>query len=221
MLKRAISYYYFFICLSLLCIGSTQADEGALATKEMLSYTCAGCHGPNGASVGPATPIIGGQPENYLISVLLGYKYYGKQEELDKLMEKPEFEDFEMFPRYGIIMSRLMAGYSVDEIKLIAKYFASQEWRPVKQTTDSAMVGSGKKLHESACEKCHEDGGASDIDDISIIAGQWTPYLQHVMDDYHQGRSGMPKKMKQKMKSVYEKYGDPGMQKLVQFYTAR
>ena len=217
MLKRAMKYYLLLNVGLLFAVG-VQAENTMSANKTMLSYTCAGCHGPNGVSVGSSIPSIGGQTKIYLISVLLGYKYHDAPDKLEEIAEQKKYEDFEFFPRYSIIMSRLMAGYTLEEIELIAEYFSAQKWQPATQTADSALARSGDKLHDSACEKCHEDGGTSTADDASILAGQWMPYLQHSLSDYHEGRNKMPKKMKKKLKEVHAKYGVSGFEKLVHFY---
>jgi sulfide dehydrogenase cytochrome subunit len=47
---------------------------GADAT--MLANTCAGCHGPDGASGGPATPTIAGLSTEYFVEVMNGYPHF-------------------------------------------------------------------------------------------------------------------------------------------------
>ena len=49
---------------SILLLGGLAAGSAALAadlpSPAMLGNTCAGCHGTNGSSMGPATPSIAG-----------------------------------------------------------------------------------------------------------------------------------------------------------------
>jgi len=47
------------------------ADAGPSA--QMLSDTCAGCHGTDGNSGGPATPTIAGISEEYFVEIMQGY----------------------------------------------------------------------------------------------------------------------------------------------------
>ena len=44
------------------------------ASARMLSETCAGCHGTDGASVGPASPTIGGMNGEYFVELMKGFK---------------------------------------------------------------------------------------------------------------------------------------------------
>jgi sulfide dehydrogenase cytochrome subunit len=69
------------------------------ASAAMLSNTCAGCHGTNGASGGPATPTIAGLEEEYFVDVM---------------------NQFKSGERYSTIMGHIAKGYTDDEIKKMA-----------------------------------------------------------------------------------------------------
>ncbi|MGU9977998.1 MAG: c-type cytochrome [Candidatus Oxydemutatoraceae bacterium WSBS_2016_MAG_OTU14] len=203
------------------------AEEATMASQEMLSQTCVGCHGAKGHSHGPASPSIGGQDKAYLVAVLLGYKYNNNPSELNKALKDPmfkseEYEDMEVFPRYGTIMPRLMKGYTVKEIISMAKYFSDTDWENADQAAQSkpmkARAATGKKLHKKFCEKCHEDGGTMGDDGSGILAGQWAPYLRFTLNDYMKGHSKMPKKMKSKMEKMLEEYGEASAEEIINFY---
>ncbi len=203
------------------------AEEAPIASKEMLSQTCVGCHGAKGHSYGPATPSIGGQDKAYLIAVLLGYKYNDNPSELNKVLEGPmfkseEYQDMEVFPRYGTTMPRLMKGYTVEEIISMAEYYSDTEWKNANQAIRSRSMKTkavaGKKLHKKFCEKCHEDGGATGDDGSGILAGQWAPYLRFTLSDYMKGHSKMPKKMKSKMEKMLEEHGKASAEEIINFY---
>jgi len=49
---------------------SLAADGEGIRSPTMLAYTCAGCHGTNGASAGEVMPSIAGLDKGYLVSVL-------------------------------------------------------------------------------------------------------------------------------------------------------
>jgi len=184
-----------------LSIGA-QADEPKTmsgASAEMLSNTCAGCHGANGASNGPATPSIGGLSKEYFIEVMEGFK----------TAETP-----------STIMTRIAKGYSSEEIKAMAGYFAAKKFTKAKQKFDAAQVKKGKKLHDKYCEKCHAENGQLSEDDSGILAGQWTPYLSATMADYVDGKREMTKKMKKKVNKLMEKEGDAGLTALNHFYAS-
>ena len=71
----------------------------------MLSITCAGCHGPDGKSTG-TIPSIGGKSAEYIEKAMI------------------EFRDDK---RPSTVMMRHAKGYSDEEIKLIAEYFAGKK----------------------------------------------------------------------------------------------
>ena len=69
----------------------------------MLANTCAGCHGPNGTSLGPTTPSIAGISKEYFIQTM---------------------NDFKSGDRPSTIMMRISKGYSDEDIALMADYFS-------------------------------------------------------------------------------------------------
>ncbi|RLA06504.1 MAG: cytochrome c4 [Gammaproteobacteria bacterium] len=169
------------------------------ASGAMLGNTCAGCHGTNGNSLGPATPSIAGISKDYFVDTMQAYK-------------KGE--------RPATIMTRIAKGYSDGDIKQMATFFAGIKFKSGAQKADLAAAKRGKKIHKKYCEKCHENGGTSSEDDAGILAGQWKPYLQYTMADFQAGRE-MPKKMKKKMKALHKKKGDKGLNDLFEFYASR
>jgi sulfide dehydrogenase cytochrome subunit len=84
----------------------------------------------------------------------------------------------------------------------MADQFATAQFMRHGQGTDQGLVDKGAKLHEDNCEKCHEDGGRTSVDDVGILAGQWMPYLSNTLADFKDGTRKMPKKMASKMKDL-------------------
>ncbi len=182
---------------------SAMADGPELmggASAEMLSNTCAGCHGTNGASNGPATPTIAGLSNEYFVEVMMGFK----------TAETP-----------STIMTRIAKGYTEDEIKAMAGYFAKKPFVKAKQPFDEATVRAGGKLHDKYCEKCHANAGQLPEDDSGILAGQWSPYLSATMADYVSGKREMTKKMRKKVTKMLDKEGEAGMKTLLNFYASQ
>lgn len=209
--------------MTIAAVSTAQADtHSQMASQAMLSQTCAGCHGANGYSTGPASPSIGGQTKNYLVAALLGYKFYEDHDGLDAALEQlekqEEFDDLEAHPRYGTIMVKLMQGYTVEEIIQIADYYAKPRWKNNTQSADPDMARNGRKYHRKYCEKCHEDNGTSDEDDVGVLAGQWLPYLQYTLKDYAAGRNKMPKKMKSKLEDMIEAHSKVSLDAVSHFY---
>lgn len=188
---------------SLLAGGIVLGGHASAATPSasMLARTCFGCHGPNGVSNGPATPTLAGASEEYFEEVM---------------------EAYQSGDRRSTIMDRIAKGYTKEEIKLLAGYFAKQKFVPAKgQKFDPKKAKKGAKLHDKYCEKCHAEGGSSPEDDSGILAGQWKPYLKYTLDDILAGKSQMPKKMMKKLKKLHKKKGDAGIDALLNYYASK
>ena len=185
------------ITLGLLFSSSAMA-EGPSAL--MLANTCAGCHGTNGSSHGPATPTIAGLSTVYFVDAMKEYKEG---------------------TRPSTIMTRIAKGYSEEEFKLMADYFAKQKFVRRNQAYNESGANSGASLHKSYCAKCHEDNGRASEDDTGVLAGQWKPYLTYTMKDFVDGTRSMDKKMKSKLTKLHEKYGDKGIDQLIDFYASQ
>jgi len=170
------------------------------ASDSMLANTCAGCHGTNGASLGPASPTIAGISEEYFVEVMTGFASGAVP---------------------STIMGRIAQGYSEDEIKQMAKFYAGKPFvAAAGQKADAAGAKTGAKLHDKYCEKCHAEGGTSAEDDSGILQGQWRPYLEWTLADYIDGKREPTKKMKKKLEELSEDHGDAGWAALMDFYAS-
>lgn len=167
------------------------------ASGAMLANTCAGCHGANGVSNGPATPSIAGLEEEYFVDVMNAYK---------------------SGDRWSTIMGRIAKGYSDEDIAAIAKHYSQIPFTPVLSQTAANQAGA--KLHEEYCEECHENG-ATNPEDI-VLAGQLTPYINWTMWDYANGVNKFTeKKMAKAFKKMRAAHGDKSITDLVGFYGSR
>lgn len=231
---RVIRYCIFCSAVLLITTAAWAADEPqagkCCASAEMLVGTCVGCHGPEGNSVGPATPSIAGMSHNYFIGAMLAYKYDNDPDRIQTVIDKDpalvggtgiRLDDVEKFERPSTIMGRLAKGYTLDEIKVMAKYFAEQKYVAHPQEVDAAKAESGAKLHDRYCEKCHAEAGSSAEDDAGILAGQWIPYLRYAMDDYLVGAREMPKKMAKNLKDMRNRKGSGSIDDLIHFYASQ
>jgi sulfide dehydrogenase cytochrome subunit len=194
------------LAVGLACFATGALAEG-MASPAMLSGTCAGCHGSGGNSDGPAIPGIAGMTKNYFIAAMLAYKYGDDEAAIEKVVaDNPSVLDadvFEALPRGGgTIMARIARGFEDAEIFAMADVFAQAQFVRHPQAADAKLVDRGAGLHEKNCEKCHEDGGRTSIDDVGILAGQWMPYLSDTLSDFKDGVRKMPKKMAAKMKDL-------------------
>ncbi len=86
-----------------LCASLAQAQDANLARN--LAATCANCHGTNGRALGDTVKPLAGVSADKIVAAINDYKS-GAQP--------------------ATIMHQIAKGYSDDQIKLIASYFAAQ-----------------------------------------------------------------------------------------------
>ena len=177
-----------------LLLGAGHAT--AAPTASMLADTCAGCHGTDGTSVGPATPNLAGMSVTYFVDIM---------------------KAFRTGDRPSTVMQRIAKGYSDEEITLMAGVFANQPIAKTSQQTDAAKVSAGAKLYMNNCGTCHDENGSLPGDDAGILAGQWLPYLQYAMEDFKSGGREMPKKMKSKVDAL----SDADLDALLHFFASQ
>lgn len=197
MLIASIAY-----CFSMQALAADDKKPELLtgASTEMIVENCAGCHGLEGNSNGPAIPTIAGMSAAYIEDVM---KTYASGE------------------RHGTIMNRIAKGYNDDEFKQMGEYFSKQKFIAAKMTPEEGHKdesAKGAKLHKKYCEKCHSDDGSNPEDDSGILKGQWTPYLEARLHDAKEGKSEMPKKMTKKLKKLHKKAGEKGLHAIMDFY---
>lgn len=176
----------------------TTPKQKAEPTGEALAYTCAGCHGTDGSSVGPSSPSIAAMDRDVFIDAMIDYK-----------------ADL----RNSTIMNRIAKGYSDKQIEAMADFFAKQELRILPQETDEELVALGKRLHDSYCEKCHENSGQAG--DAGTLAGQWTPYLDFAMEDFLQGDRRWPWRMRMKVEAALKDGGEDALPALINYYASQ
>lgn len=170
-------------------------------TGKMLADTCAGCHGTNGNSVGPASPNISAMDPYVFADMMLAFA----EDEI-----------------YSTIMGRIARGYTEEEIERMAEFFHEQDYLPADQPYDASLVQAGAELHEKYCAECHiEDGKpVKDEDDYYILAGQWTPYLRFAMEDFIAERREMPRNMADEVNDMFDAHGKESLESLYAFYAA-
>lgn len=181
----------------ILVLMSSAASSTPPSQANMLANTCAGCHGPDGNSLGQATPNISGLSEQFIMDAM---------------------EAFKDDERHPTIMNRIAKGYTEQQIEIMAKYFSELPMQWPKQSTKADLVKKGKKLHIQYCVKCHEDNGRSSEGDAGILANQKMPYLKFILDDVLNGKHEVSIKMIDKLKSLHNASGEQGLQQIIQFY---
>ena len=181
--------------LFLALVVAAPTVQAAGPSAQALAFTCAGCHGTDGSSVGPSSPSIAGMDPEVFVDAMLDYKN-------DR--------------RSSTIMKRIALGYTDEQIRDMGFFFYRQPLRNRPQQTDPELVALGRQLHETHCEKCHEEGGRPG--DAGTLAGQWMPYLEHAMADYLNDERPWPSKMRRKVKAAVKAEGDRAIPALIQYY---
>jgi cytochrome subunit of sulfide dehydrogenase len=178
----------------LLALGTAQAE--GVRSASMLANTCAGCHGTNGASAGLFMPTIGGLDKGYIYTVL---------------------GDYQTGLRPSTIMGRITKGYSDQELRVIASWFAQQPWSPNDAIADGKLVAAGGDLHQTQCETCHKDGGREQSEERPRLAGQWPGYIQYALEQCREiGARCEPRKMGERVM----KLSDEQIRALAHYYAS-
>ena len=199
-MKKVKALQAALVACGLALTGAAMADGHGGPSAEALAYTCAGCHGTNGQSNGPASPSLAGMSQSVMVETMQGFKSGD-------------------IP--STIMGRIAKGYTDEQFEKMGTFFASQKFTSAKQSSDAALAKKGAKLHDKYCEKCHSDGGsvtAAVEDEVGVLSGQWKPYLHYSLNDFVSGARPMPKKMKKKLDTMHKKEGDAGIKALLEFY---
>jgi cytochrome c553 len=122
---------------------------------EGLARTCNNCHGTGGVSVGHSMPSIAGLSEVYLKNIMMEWKSGA---------------------RASANMTRLIKGYTDEEIAGLAAYYSKLPWTPAMQTATADVLKKGKDATER-CETCHGATGGQPAE-VPMLAGQWAKYLE-------------------------------------------
>lgn len=169
----------------------------AQASPEMMADTCAGCHGTDGSSNGPATPTIASLSADYFIISMKDYKA-GK--------------------RQSTVMGRIAKAYSDDDIAAMAKHFQTKPFHRPGQKVDAAKAKEGKVLAKKYCESCHEDEGKVG-EGVGVLAGQMLPYLQYSIADFLDGKREPEKRQKVKFDALMkDKGGREAFEPILHYY---
>lgn len=191
--NKTLSVFVRYLLVAML--AALPALAPASPSGQAMAFTCAGCHGTDGSSVGPSMPAIAGMDPEVFVDAMRAYRN-------DE--------------RNASIMNRIAKAYSDEQFKAMGWFFASQRLRLFPQPFDKALASRGKALHDKHCEKCHENGGRPG--DAGTLAGQWMPYLRYTMDDFINGKRAYPRKMKRKVDAAIEEAGQDAMPALIHYY---
>ena len=166
------------------------AGREALAQDKppaQVSQVCAACHGPDGNSVAPANPKIGGQFADYLEKQLRDF--------MPQKGQKPR--------RESAVMNGMVANLSDTDVQVLASYYGSQTLKPAA-ASDKSLAGQGQKLWRGgdaargvpACAGCHGPSGAGIPGQYPRLGGQYAEYVAAQLQAFRSGaRSNDPNGM--------------------------
>jgi sulfide dehydrogenase cytochrome subunit len=196
MLSQLLRYILFSITWLVFSLPVMAVDINTL----MLVNTCVGCHGPNGSSLGPATPSIAGMSKRAFIQAM----QEGKRNE-----------------RPTTIMGRIARGYTDKEIEIMADFFSKQKLVVYTQQVNAKKAERGAIFHKYYCEACHRDNGRKDEHNSGILAGQRMPYLKISLLEFLNTDRPAPTQMKKRLKFLVDSYGQDSIDELVHFYASQ
>lgn len=191
-------FLFVFMAVTLFATASyaDDAKKGDIEKGRYLGYFCATCHGPSGSGPGENIPPIAGQSELYLENALI------------------EMRDNK---RYSTLMGLIAKGYSDEDIKHIAAYYSSQEWKNSDKKVDKKLVKQGKKIADEQCVDCHGDKGLGE-NYTPRIGGLPSAYLYYAMLEYKKGVRNMDEGGASM--SLVEDLSDKELKALAEFYSS-
>jgi cytochrome subunit of sulfide dehydrogenase len=184
---------------ALIIVGG--AWQAALAQNADISAVlplCEACHGHDGESIVPTTPIIAGIDAGIIADAI-----YARQDGDPPCPSSP--------------MCAVVQSVTHDQAEALGKYFAAKPFVPAKQSFDKDKAARGAEIHAAQCEQCHSMGGSDPRDQTSILAGQWMPYLSATLADYAAGKREALEPMLKRVEALTPDDIDA----LVNFYASR
>lgn len=192
--KRPSGYVLLVLCTFLVFVTPVYSD----ALEEMIKQ-CGMCHGADGNSMAPVNPSIAGMTKEYFKHTLDAYKNSGRQSDMMKMFAHT---------------------LSNEQIDGLAEFYEKKTFKPREQKYDTNKATKGKVLHDKYCEKCHENAGRITDNNYGFLAGQWTPYLKKVIQDYLDKKRNAPPMMITKIKKMEEIHGKESIDLLMHYYAS-
>lgn len=175
-----------------------QGEKADVAkAPQIVSQSCAACHGGDGNSVQAANPILAGQHSEYIAKQLADFKAQSG---------KPA-------GRPNPIMAGMVANLSTDDMRGLATYFEAQKPRP-RAARDAQLAKLGQAIYRggnlskgvAACTACHGPNGAGVPAQFPRLAGQYAEYTTAQLKAFRSGeRTNDPNRI---MRMEAEKLSD-------------
>ena len=159
-----------------------------------LARTCAGCHGPAGASPGRTIPTIAGLGKQHLADAMALYKSGG---------------------RSFYVMQFIAKGLSADEIEGLAQHFATRPFVTTATPVDAKVAKIGEPISAS-CDVCHGIAGGGSKE-APRLAGQPAEYLEVALQADRSGARSTSQEMDREIRAL----SPEAIRALSHFYAGR
>ena len=167
-------------------LAQDQAPDLAKA-KQTAESVCVACHSADGNSLLPENPKLAGQHEDYLYKQMREFKGW----------------DGAAPVRENAIMGAMVAGLEDEDMKGLAKYFASFELQP-ESSKNLETMELGQQIWRGgiaskgvpACASCHGPAGAGLPAQYPRLSGQFADYSAAQLKAFRDGgRANDPNRM--------------------------
>jgi len=153
--------------------------------------TCAACHGADGVPIEEDIPVLWGQQFYYLYV---------------------QMKDYKAGRRANETMQPMVEGFTRDQMKALANYFAEKPWTDIVAGKDSDRARAGRSQTVAGqCSQCHNRYLGDSR--IPRLAGQQEAYLLRTMLEFkHKVRLNSAAKG-----SLMKSYEDAGIELIAHF----
>ena len=167
-------------------LAQDQAPDLAKA-KQTAESVCVACHSADGNSLLPENPKLAGQHEDYLYKQMREFKGWNGAAPV----------------RENAIMGAMVAGLEDEDMKGLAKYFASFELQP-ESSKNLETMELGQQIWRGgiaskgvpACAACHGPAGAGMPAQYPRLSGQFADYSAAQLKAFRDGgRDNDPNRM--------------------------
>ena len=185
MIKRSL-----LLSSLLLVSGGLMAQEQApdlAKAKQTAESVCVACHSADGNSLLPENPKLAGQHEDYLYKQMREFKGWNGAAPV----------------RENAIMGAMVAGLEDEDMRGLARYFASFELQP-ETSKNLETMELGQKIWRGgiaakgvpACAACHGPAGAGMPAQYPRLSGQFADYSAAQLKAFRDGgRDNDPNRM--------------------------
>jgi cytochrome c553 len=181
------------------CSREQDSSEPAVdidAGKTFVSANCSACHSADGQGKTTEIPNLAAQPAEYLVEAMHAYRE-GR--------------------RHHAALQDLIAGFSEEDIRNIAGYFASlPPVKPVPAVSEGDVAYQQGAKVAANCTVCHGDRGISNDPGIPSLAGQQPVYLIVSTQEYASGSRGHAEKEK-----MLRGLGDVDIEKMALYFASQ